>query len=111
MSAAAVRYVNNFGFDQRCFTAAVVDLGVNGHLKITGGGSDKPVLAHRKGGKPVPPAETAMVGKLLRPSSLVLDQVNHADTQWRRERAEQGLKKAYLGKLFTNNFGWPVWAC
>jgi hypothetical protein len=47
ISAAATRYVSNLGFDQRCFTAAVVDCGVNGHLKITGGG-DKPVLAHRK---------------------------------------------------------------
>jgi uncharacterized membrane protein YgcG len=106
MSAAAVRYVNNFGFDQRCFTAAVVDLGVNGHLKITGGGSDKPVLAHRKGGKPVPPAETAMVGKLFASkSSLVLDQVNHQTLSGAESALSEGLKKAYLGKLFTNNFG------
>jgi uncharacterized membrane protein YgcG len=107
MSAAAVRYVNNLGFDQRCFTAAVVDLGVNGHLKITGGGDDAPVLAHRKGGKPAPAAETAMVGRLFssRPS-LVLEQTNHEILSKAREALSDGLDKAYLGKLFTNNFGW-----
>jgi hypothetical protein len=107
MSAAAVRYVNNLGFDQRCFTAAVVDLGVNGHLKITGGGDDAPLLAQRKGGKPMPAAETAMVGRLFssRPS-LVLEQTNHEILSKAREALSDGLEKAYLGRLFANNFGW-----
>jgi uncharacterized membrane protein YgcG len=106
MSAAATRYVSNLGFDQRCFTAAVVDCGVNGHLKITGGG-DKPVLAHRKGGKPVPAAEAAMVHKLFaRKPSLTLDQVNHETLSSAREALSNGLDQAYLGKLFANNFGW-----
>jgi len=107
MSAAATRYVNNFGFDQRCFTAAVVDCGVNGHLRITGGGSDKPVLERRNGGKPVPAAETAMVHKLfVRKQSLTLDQVNHETLSGARTALSDGLDRAYLGKLFTNNFGW-----
>jgi uncharacterized membrane protein YgcG len=107
MSAAATRYVNNLGFDQRCFTAAVVDCGVNGHIKITGGGSDKPLLAHSNGGKPVPAAEAAMVRRLFaRKSSLVLDQVNHETLSSAREALSGGLSEAYLGTLFTNNFGW-----
>jgi len=109
MSAAATRYVNNLGFDQRCFTAAVVDCGVNGHLKVTGGGSDKPVLERRNGGKPVPGAEAAMVHKLFaRKSSLTLDQVNHEILSGAREALSNGLEQAYLGKLFTNNFGWSA---
>jgi uncharacterized membrane protein YgcG len=107
MSAAATRYVNNLGFDQRCFTAAVVDCGVNGHLKITGGGSDKPVLEHRNGGKSMPAAEAAMVRRLFaRRPSLVLDQVNHETLSSAREALSGSLNQAYLGKLFTNNFGW-----
>ena len=107
MSAAATRYVNNLGFDQRCFTAAVVDCGVNGHLRITGGGSDKPVLVRRNGGKPVPAAEAAMVHKLFaRKSSLTLDQVNHETLSGARAALSDGLDRAFLGKLFTNNFGW-----
>jgi uncharacterized membrane protein YgcG len=107
MSAAATRYVSNLGFDQRCFTAAVVDCGVNGHIEIRGGGSDKPVLGHRNGGKPVPAAEAAMVRRLFaRKPSLVLDQVNHETLSSAREALSNGLEQAYLGKLFTNNFGW-----
>jgi uncharacterized membrane protein YgcG len=99
--------VNNLGFDQRCFTAAVVDCGVNGHLRITGGGSDKPVLVRRSGGKPVPAAEAAMVHKLFaRKSSLTLDQVNHETLSGARTALSDGLDRVYLGKLFTNNFGW-----
>jgi uncharacterized membrane protein YgcG len=107
MSAAATRYVYNLGFDQRCFTAAIVDCGVNGHLRITGGGSKKPVLEHRSLGKPVPAAETAMVGKLFgRKPSLVLDQVNHETLSGARQALKNGLDQAFLGNLFTNNFGW-----
>ena len=36
MTATAVRYVDRMGFDQRCFTAAIVDLGVNGHVRLLG---------------------------------------------------------------------------
>ena len=66
MSAAAVRYVDYLSFDDRCFTAAIIDLGVNGHLKITGGGDKKPVLEHRKGGKPISAAEQAHGGQVVR---------------------------------------------
>src|SRR5439155_22951401 len=103
----ATRYVDNLVFDQRCFTAAVVDCGVNGHLRITGGGSDKPVLEHRNGGKPVPAAEAAMVHKLFaRKPSLTLDQVNHETLSSARAALSNGLDQAYLGKFFTNNYGW-----
>src|SRR5262249_33598683 len=95
MSAAATRYVLNLGFDQRCFTAAIVDCGVNGHLKLTGGGSKKPVLEHRSLGKPVPAAETAMVGKLFASKpSLVLDQVNHEILSGARQALSNGLGNA-----------------
>ena len=105
MSAAAVRYVNNLSFDQRCFTAAIIDLGVNGHLKITG---DKPpVLDRRTGGNPMSEAETAMERRLFsRGSSLALSQVNHETLGSAKDALDVALAKAYLGKLFTNNYGW-----
>jgi len=105
MSAAAVRYVNNLAFDQRCFTAAIIDLGVNGHLKITG---DKPpVLDRRTGGNPMSEAETAMERRLFsRGSSLALSQVNHETLGSAKDALDVALAKAYLGKLFTNNYGW-----
>ena len=50
MSAAAVRYVRRMDFDDRCFTAAIVDLGVHGHLKLTEGESIM-TIERRSGGK------------------------------------------------------------
>jgi len=109
MSAAAVRYVDHMGFDQRCFTAAVIDLGVNGHLKIAGGGDDKPVMKQHDGGKPIPAAEQAMESKLFAAGpSLLLDQVNHERLNKASAALSDGLDKAYLGKLFSNNLGWSV---
>jgi hypothetical protein len=105
MTAAAVRYVYNLGFDQRCFTAAIVDLGVNGHLKITG---DKPpVLEHVRGGKRMSPAEIEMSQVLFSGHSTVtLKQENHEILSGAKKRLSDVLERTYLDKLFTNNFGW-----
>jgi uncharacterized membrane protein YgcG len=106
MSAAAVRFVECEGFDQRCFTAAVIDLGVNGHLKITGTGKDT-VLARRDAGKPIAAPERAMEARLFaRNPSLKLDQANYEPLGKSRKALQEGLSEAYLGKLFANNFGW-----
>jgi uncharacterized membrane protein YgcG len=106
MSAAAVRFVEHEGFDPRCFTAAIIDLGVNGHLKISGAGKST-LIERRDGGKPMPSPERTMESRLFatRPS-LLLDQANHEPLGKARQALQQGLSEAYLGKLFTNNFGW-----
>ena len=41
MSAAAVRFVDEMGFDDRVFTAAIVGLGVNGHLRLIDRGGEQ----------------------------------------------------------------------
>ena len=48
MSAAAVRYVDNMGFDDKCFTVAIIDLGVRGHVRLTGSGSSTIIAASRR---------------------------------------------------------------
>jgi uncharacterized membrane protein YgcG len=108
MSAAAVRYVDREGFDPRCFTAAIIDLGVNGHLKLTGTGKST-LMERRQGGKPLPAPERTMESRLFaaRPS-LVLDQANYEPLGKARQALQQGLADAYLGKLFRNNFGWST---
>ncbi len=108
MSAAAVRYVNRMSFDNRCFTAAIIELGVNGHLRLVGTGA-KTVVERRDGGRPIGAAEQAMEAKLFaaRPS-LMLDQANHEPLGKAKGALQNVLDKTYTGKLFSNNFGWSV---
>ena len=64
MSAAAVRYVRRMGFDDRTFTAAILDLAVHGHLKLAE--IDKATwLKRRTGGKPIAAPEVAAENKLF----------------------------------------------
>ena len=106
MSAAAVRYVENMSFDQRCFTAAIITLGVAGHLKIDGA-YKTPVLERRDGGKPIPAAEEAMQKRLFENQpSLVLSKTNHEPLGKAKTALMNGLSAVYRGKLFVNNFGW-----
>jgi uncharacterized membrane protein YgcG len=108
MSAAAVRFVDYEGFDPRCFTAAIIDLGVNGHLKITGTGKST-LLERRDGGKPMPSPERTMESRLFSTKpSLLLDQSNYEPLGKAKSALQQGLSDAYLGKLFSNNFGWSA---
>ena len=47
MSAAAVRFVEEMSFDDRVFAAAIVGLGVNGHLKLVDKGADRSCTTSR----------------------------------------------------------------
>jgi len=106
LSAAAVRFVERMGFDQRCFTAAIVDLGVHGHIRLSGDGS-KTVIAHVKDGKPVGSPESSLAGKLFAGGdSLTLDQKNYKTIDAARDALRGGLAAAYDGPLFTDNYLW-----
>jgi hypothetical protein len=106
MSAAAVRYVDRMGFDNRTFTAALIELGVNGHIKLLDRGEDMQV-ERRRGGRPVGSAEQALEAKLLGTSpSVLLTQTNHERISGAKSALEEALRDSYGGKLFSNNFGW-----
>jgi uncharacterized membrane protein YgcG len=106
MSPAAVRYVDRMGFDDRGFTAAIINLGVNGHLRIVGDGKAS-TLQRSTGGRAVAPEEQALQASLFRSmSSVQLVQTNHATLGKAKDALKDGLTSAYLGRLFTNNYGW-----
>ncbi|HWP24956.1 MAG TPA: DUF2207 domain-containing protein [Xanthobacteraceae bacterium] len=108
MSAAAVRYVRRMGFDDRCFTAAIVDLGVNGHLRLKGDG-DNMVIERRSGGRLLGAPEHATHEKLFaRNPSLELDRSNHAILGAAKAALRDGLTDAYSGMLFNRNNAWSV---
>jgi uncharacterized membrane protein YgcG len=109
MSAAAVRYVRQMGFDDRTFTAAIVDLAVHGHLKLAE--IDKATwLKRRTGGKPIAAPEVAAENKLFPGDStdLELKQKNHATLEKAHEALSDGLEQAYEGRLFHEHMGWSI---
>jgi uncharacterized membrane protein YgcG len=107
MSAAAVRFVHHMGFDDRCFAAALVDLGVNGHLKMSGSGAGT-LLERRSGGQALASAERDLAGKLFGSNpSLTLSNTNHERINKAKETLRDGLSDAY-GRLFANNYVWSA---
>jgi uncharacterized membrane protein YgcG len=106
LSAAAVRYVERMKFDDRCFTAAIIDLGVNGHIRLTGTGKQT-VIWRQDGGKPIAAPESAMKTKLFAAKpSVALTQSNYATLGGAKGALREVLDRSYDGKLFTDNYGW-----
>ncbi|HEY8593490.1 MAG TPA: DUF2207 domain-containing protein [Sphingomicrobium sp.] len=112
LSPAAVRYVTRMGSDNRTFAAALVDMGVRGHIKIVeddGGwfGKDKRTIIRQVGGTDLTDDESAALGKLCQPGeSIEMEQANHARFSSARTALEKVLKEKYEGKLFKKNWGW-----
>ena len=106
MSSAAVRYVERMKFDDRCFTAAIIDLGVSGRIKLIGDGKQT-VIERRDGGKPVGPPEQAVESKLfVGKPSLQLTQANYEPLGKAKDALKERLAQAYDGTLFTDNYLW-----
>ena len=109
MSAAAARYVSRMRFDNRAFSAALVDCGVRGklrHREDEGGffSSRKMTIEKREGRASLPPPEAEMVEKLFEDGdSILMDDANHTIFQAARTALEKELEKAYQGKLFIRN--------
>jgi uncharacterized membrane protein YgcG len=107
MSAAGVRYVDQMGFDNRAFAAAIIELGVNGHIKLSEHGGDTQI-ERRNGGKPVGRAEQAMETRLFSGNqrSVLLTQTNHKRVGEAKDALKSSLEESYKGALFANNYGW-----
>lgn len=106
LSAAATRYVSAMAFDNRAFTAALLDLGVHGHLKLADSGPTLTVT-RLAGTTPTAAPEAAMEAALFRGAiSVELVQSNHARLQAARSALSTGLARAYAGTIFHWNAGW-----
>ena len=109
MSAAAVRYLRRMDFDDRTFTAAMLDLAVHGHLKLAE--AEKIItLERRTGGQQMASPELAMERKLFpgEATALRLIQDNHGLLGKARDALSDGLDKVYENKLFHDHVGWSV---
>jgi uncharacterized membrane protein YgcG len=106
MSAAAVRFVENEGMDNRVFTAGIIGLGVNGRLKLSGNGAGGQIT-RCDGGKPIDAAEQALEKSLFAAKPTVaLDRSDHKQLALAKLSLWQSLNKQYRGTLFRNNAPW-----
>lgn len=109
MSPAVVRYVSRMGMDDKVLTAAIVDLGVQGHLKLAERKNGLQIVP-RTGGKLLSPDEQAIAKSLFgkRSSPIDLDQSNCNILQRARTALTEALAKAYAVRMFHNNTSWSV---
>jgi uncharacterized membrane protein YgcG len=106
MSAPAVRYVYEMEFDNRAFSAGILDLAVHGGVKLNDSGSQMQLTA-TKAKREVSPPVAAMGRELFKSgSSLLLDDVNHKIIGAAKTALESNLQNLYLKTMFTNNYGW-----
>jgi len=110
LSPAATRFVRRMGFDNKSFTAAVVNLAVKGYLTI--GESRNKVYTLRETGEKVPfsPGERTMAAKLFSGSKgeIKLKQSNHSIIGNARRALKNSLVADYEGKYFVKNFWYFV---
>jgi uncharacterized membrane protein YgcG len=107
MSAAGMRYVDKYAsYDDKAFTAAIVELGVKGHLKI----SEKDNVTSvekRDGNKPVLDGEDAIKRHFFpkeKHKTLELKRENHVRIGGARDALKANLARLY-DDLFRHNYG------
>ena len=112
-SPASMRYLEEMGYDNRCFVAAILSLAVKGYLSIEqeGGGllrKGKYTLGRTQGSTtPLLPDEDALLRTLFaNGDSLLLDDQNHAILQRAQKAHEWELRQKYLKTFFRVNRGW-----
>jgi uncharacterized membrane protein YgcG len=114
LSPAGMRYVIEESADNRAFAAALVDMGVKGHIKITeqdGGwlSSDTRSIERLPSSTALPEEENAALGSLLSTGDTIeMKQKNHTEFSSAKSALEKVLKNRYEGKLFNRNPGWAA---
>lgn len=105
-SPAAVRYLKIMGFDDRCFTAAVLSLASKGFLRIEeyGVSSYKLIKEESKGKGDLSPDEEVLYETLLgNTKSVPLTQEHHLRIGEAKMEIEAALRKGVRGKYFNNH--------
>jgi len=112
LSPAGMRYVVKMNADNRAFAAALVDMGVRGHIKMFedegGWFSGKTRSIERLDNPtPLPADEEAALRKLASINEIVeMKQKNHEKFSSANSALSAVLKGQYDGKLFHRNLGW-----
>ncbi len=114
LSPAGMRFVREMGADNRAFAAALVDMGVRGHIRISeedGGwlSADKRLIERLPSETQLPEDEDAVLDQLLSTGEVIaMKQANHAKFSSAKIALEGILRKKYEGRMFKRNYGWAI---
>ena len=114
LSPAGMRYVTKMGADNRAFAAALVDMGVRGHVRLVE--EDRGWLSGKKtrierldSSTPLSADEEAALDELCRPGeSIKMEQKNHEKFASAKSSLSEILSPKFENKLFKRNYGWAV---
>jgi uncharacterized membrane protein YgcG len=111
LAPACLRYVRAMGYDQRCFTAALVSMAAKGWLRIEEEDDDYLLVRTKPGdGKrePLSLGERQLSSSLLSDGRLELKSKNHQKVKSGIRALRDALALEYDGKLFFANRRWVV---
>ena len=114
LTPPGMRYIMTMNADNRTFAAALVDMGVRGHIRLVNeeGGwfsRDKMRIDRVDGSNPLPADEEAALRNLVSAGeSIMMEQKNHSEFSAAKNALTETLKKQYEDKLFKRNYGWAV---
>ena len=114
LTPAGMRYVTKMEADNRAFAAALVDMGVRGHVRLVeedGGwlSSKKNRLERLNSSGDLPNEEEAALDCLCeRGDSILMEQKSHENFSAAKMALSAVLKTEYEGKLFKRNYGWAA---
>lgn len=102
-SPAAVRFIRKMGYDAKCFSAALVNLAVKGHLVIAEDGRSYS-LTRRRSDQPVTRGESRILAKVFADGpDIGLKNTNHHRISTAMEAHKEALKDEYERKYFLRN--------
>ncbi len=114
ITPAAMRYVTKMGADNRAFAAALVDMGVRGHVRMVeedGGwfSGDKTRIERLASTAALPADEEAALRELAQTGeSILMDNKDHAKFSAAKNSLSEVLKTQYEGRMFRRNWGWAL---
>ena len=114
LGPAAMRYVSRMGADNRTFAAALVDMGVRGHIRMSEEdpgwfSSNKVRLERISSDNPLPREEQAALTQICEAGdSVLMEQKNYKTFQSAKKALSDVLKTKYEEKLFKRNLGWAA---
>ena len=109
LDAPGLRYVAGMGYDERCFTAGVVSLGVKGWLRIDEEDGEFTLARPKEKDRRInlSAAEKRLHGALLaHDESVKLEQKSHGRLRAAIESLRTGLALEYEGAMFRLNRRW-----